>query len=798
MNVALESFSRQVKSRLYPLSVLETVLEWLVERLPRRLILVEFKSSHDVAVISESKGEYKATGNSPSFEMVFSIGVPQCGWYYLEAALSRNNGNRETSIRADMRGKAHESISITIPTNLRGTVREIFFLPPNVTALYWLPTAAPGYFSQSPLLIHKISPLESYLRRMHRVIYDLWRFRGSATSTSVGLTWLGAITNLSDAYQRTAILRNNRLNGNDYSAFIVNNDTFQKSEMRILRRQVSQLPLHPLISLIMPVQEPMETFFRESLDSIVNQIYPYWELLLVGDFSASLHVNSIANVYRSKYAQVKIISVKSGIDDLATTFNRALELVQGDFVTRINQHDQIPPCCLLFLAREVNSHPCADFIYTDDDSIDETNKRFDPHFKPDWNQVMFFSHNYLTSLTLCRKAIAVDIGGYRSSLEGAEDYDFYLRYLRDIPASNIKHIPRVLYHRRIASQPMQLIGFPISADSCGRSAHQSGKRALEDYFEGDRTIIEDGPTLGTYHVKHPLPMHPPLVSIIIPTRDNVEILKNCIESIQQKTKYANWEILIVDNQSIQSETHAYFKQIESDKRFKVIHYDKPFNYSALNNFAVPYAHGEILALLNNDVEVISFEWLSEMVSYAVRPEIGAVGAKLLYSNGSVQHAGVILGLGGVAGHAHKHLKGDDPGYCHRAIVAQNLSAVTGACLVVRKCCYLQVGGLNETDLKIALNDIDFCLKLLVAGYSNVFTPYARLFHHESISRGHDDTPEKHAVFLQEFGYMKQTWGARLQRDPAYNPNLTLEFENFSLSNRLIKVSSGPAKLRVQG
>ena len=345
---------------------------------------------------------------------------------------------------------------------------------------------------------------------------------------------------------------------------------------------------------------------------------------------------------------------------------------------------------------------------------------------------------------------------------------------------------------------MQLIGFPISADSCGRSAHQSGKRALEDYFEGDRTIIEDGPTLGTYHVKHPLPMHPPLVSIIIPTRDNVEILKNCIESIQQKTKYANWEILIVDNQSIQSETHAYFKQIESDKRFKVIHYDKPFNYSALNNFAVPYAHGEILALLNNDVEVISFEWLSEMVSYAVRPEIGAVGAKLLYSNGSVQHAGVILGLGGVAGHAHKHLKGDDPGYCHRAIVAQNLSAVTGACLVVRKCCYLQVGGLNETDLKIALNDIDFCLKLLVAGYSNVFTPYARLFHHESISRGHDDTPEKHAVFLQEFGYMKQTWGARLQRDPAYNPNLTLEFENFSLSNRLIKVSSGPAKLRVQG
>ncbi len=315
-----------------------------------------------------------------------------------------------------------------------------------------------------------------------------------------------------------------------------------------------------------------------------------------------------------------------------------------------------------------------------------------------------------------------------------------------------------------------------------RVTHHSEKRALETYFEDSGITVEDGPAPGLYRIKHPLPEHPPLVSIIIPTRDQVEILKKCVESIRQNTEYENWEMLIVDNQSVESETHIYLDQIQDDPRIKVIHYEKTFNYSALNNFAVQYAQGEVLALLNNDVEVISKGWLTEMVSHAIRLEIGAVGAKLLYSNGTVQHAGVILGLGGVAGHAHRYLKGDEHGYCHRAVVTQNLSAVTGACMVVRKSCYREVGGLNESDLAVAFNDIDFCLKLVTAGYRNVFTPFALLYHHESISRGADDTPEKHARFTHEFEYMKKIWGAILQKDLAYNPNLTLEFETFALGN----------------
>jgi O-antigen biosynthesis protein len=782
MTVALEPLLGQVKSRLLPLSPLASALEWLIERLPRHLIRVELKPNNDVSVINESMGEYNATGNTPGFEMTFAPASPQGGWYYLEAALVRNNGSREASIRADILGEGIESFTVPIPTNLRGTVREVFYLPPNIVALHWSPTAAAGFFSQSQLLIHKITPLESTLRQMSRVIFDLWRFRSRTPATRVGLTWWGAIRNLQDAYQCTATLRIKRLMSNDYSAFIALNDTLKKADIRAMQKQVPQLPLRPVISLIMPVQAPIEEFFRAALDSVSGQIYPHWELLLAGDFSAVSQCSAIANEYRSKNAQVKIISVKLSAN-LAATFNSALELAQGEFVARINQHDQIPPQALFLLAREINKHPDADLIYTDDDNIDDTNKRLDPRFKPDWNPDMFFSYNYLANLTLYRHTRMLKLGGYRPGFEGAEDYDLSLRYLRDTPATKIRHIPRVLYHSRTTSQPLALTPSPLRGEGWGEgkgAAHQSGKRALSAYFEGSGITVEDGPAPNLYHIKHPLPTQPPLVSIIIPTRDKVEILRACIESILQKTDYENWEMLVVDNQSVEPQTHTYFEQIQRDTRIKVIRYEKPFNYSAMNNYAVQFSQGEILALLNNDVEVITGEWLSEMVSHAMRPEIGAVGAKLLYSNGLVQHAGVILGIGGVAGHAHKYLKGCDHGYCHRAIISQNLSAVTGACLVVRKSIYEEVGGLNEVSLAVAFNDIDFCLKLLAAGYQNIYTPYAKLYHHESISRGHNDTPEKHAVYAQELDYMKNSWGDRLKLDPAYNPNLTLEFENFFL------------------
>lgn len=802
MTAALDPLLTQVKSRLLPLSPLERALEFFVERLPRRLIRVELKLAGDVVVIDESRGEYNATGSAPSFEMTFAPASPQGGWYYLEAALVRNNGSREASIRADIRGENSRSIIIPIPSNLRGTVREVFFLPPDVMTLRWSPTAASGFFSQSRLLINKITPLESSLRRMCRVLFDLWRFRSRTPATRAGLTWRGAISNLQDAYRRTATLRIKRPLDNDYSAFIALNDTLKKADIRAMRKQVRQLPLRPVISLIMPVLVPIDDFFRAALDSVSGQIYPHWELLLAGDFSADTQSLAIANEYRCKNVQVKIVPVKTGAD-LAAAFNSALELAQGEFVARIDQHDRIPPHALFLLAREISKHPDADLVYTDDDNIDDTSERLNPRFKPDWNPDMFFSCNYLANLTLYRHARAQELGGYRTGFEGAEDYDLSLRYLRHIPAAKIRHIPKVLYHSRASGQAMgttpspdrregreagsahqSTAPSPLRGDGWGEgTAHQSGKRALISYFEGSGITVEDGPAPGIYRIKHPLPAQPPLVSIIIPTRDKVDILKKCIESILQKTDYENWEMLVVDNQSVEPQTHTYFEQIQRDSRIKVVRYEKPFNYSAMNNYAVQFAQGEILALLNNDVEVIAKDWLTEMVSHAVRPGIGAVGAKLLYSNRLVQHAGVIIGLGGVAGHAHKYRNGDEPGYCHRAMITQNFSAVTGACMVVRKSCYQEVGGLNETNLAVAFNDIDICLKLVAAQYRNVFTPYALLYHHESSSRGQDDTPEKQNIYQQESQYMKMIWGRKLKSDPAYNPNLSLEFESFSYSAR---------------
>ena len=781
MTNKLSSIANQVKSRLIPLSPIESILEWLIELLPRNQLIAGIVPSTDVLVINAERGEYMSLGHSPNFELLFPSTLPLGGWYYIEAALVRNNGNREASIKAYVDLEAKQSISIPIPTNLRGTVREVIYLPPSVKLLHWIPTTAPGYFSQSPLLIHKISLLESIWRRMYRVAFDIARYKNTSTTTLLGLTWWRTICNLHEAYQLTANLRIKRLLSNDYTTFIAHHDTLKESDIQALQMQATLLSRYPTITLLMCVHSTLPEFFKEAVDSIANQIYPHWELLLVGDFSDNKLAHDIAIEYQRENNQIKIISINSNTGtDTATSLNSALAFTTGEFVAVINQHDKIPSHALLCYAQEISNNHEVGLLYSDYDCINAGNERNKPNFKPDWNPDLFLSYNYLNCLVLLRLSCVQALEGYRVGFAGSEEYDLILRYIKKYNSHNIAHIPKVLYHARTLHPNTELTQPPEFSNAIEiEIQHHSGKRALQSYFKGTNTSIEDGSALGLYRIKHPLPAKLPLVTIIVTTRDMVDILSKCVESIQDKTDYTNWELLIVDNQSVEPETLTYLENIKSDSRIRVIKYPKPFNYSAMNNYAVTHAKGEVLALLNNDVEVITTDWLTEMVSHAIRPEIGAVGAKLLYSNGLVQHAGVIIGLGGVAGHAHKYLKGDDFGYCYRAVVTQNLSAVTGACLVVRKNNYLEVGGLDEHNLTVAFNDIDFCLKLRRAGYLNVFTPYARLYHHESISRGADDTPEKHARFTKEFAYMKKTWHTSLHRDPAYNPNLTLEFENFS-------------------
>jgi len=368
------------------------------------------------------------------------------------------------------------------------------------------------------------------------------------------------------------------------------------------------------------------------------------------------------------------------------------------------------------------------------------------------------------------------LNGFREDYVGAQDYDLALRCIEQLTPRQIVHIPRILYHWRIHPGSTALAG------SVKNYALLAGERALNDHLA--RTQVSAKAELlsfGMYRVRYDLPTLVPLVSLIIPTRNGLHLIKQCIESIIAKTTYANYEILIVDNNSDDPDTLDYFTRLAEDSRVRIFRDERPFNYSALNNAAVQQAGGEYICLINNDIEVISPEWLEEMMGLAIQPGVGAVGACLWYPNDTLQHGGCITGLGGVAGHSHKHLPRGDFGYFRRVQLIQTMSAVTGACLVVKKNIYQEVGGLDETNLKVAFNDIDFCLRVREAGYRNIWTPFAELYHHESATRGFENTPEKKERFAQEMQYMKKRWGISLLNDPAYSPNLTLDHEDFSLA-----------------
>jgi GT2 family glycosyltransferase len=418
-------------------------------------------------------------------------------------------------------------------------------------------------------------------------------------------------------------------------------------------------------------------------------------------------------------------------------------------------------------------------IYSDEDKLSEDGHYYDPYFKPDWNPDLFLSQNYLNHFSVYRKAAVLAVGGFREGFEGSQDYDLALRVTGRATADQIRHIPRILYHWRAIA---------TSTASCGTAKPytvEAARRALAEHLvrtgHPDAVALPAPGCIGMWRIRYGLPETPPRVSIIIPTRNGYALLHTCVESLLNLTSYPDYELLIVDNGSDDPETLDYLASLEQRENIRVIRDDRPFNYAALNNLAARQASGTVLALLNNDTEVIQGDWLREMVSHALRPEIGAVGARLWYPDDRLQHGGCILGVGGVANHAFLGLPRSQVGYFGRSALIQNYSAVTAACLVIRKEVYDAVQGLDETHLAVAFNDVDFCLRVREAGYRNLWTPYAELYHHESASRGQDMTGEKRARFVREVEYMMQRWGDILEHDPAYNPNLSLEDAQFRIA-----------------
>jgi len=561
--------------------------------------------------------------------------------------------------------------------------------------------------------------------------------------------------------------------GKSYAEWITRFDFDYARDSDTLRAAVDAIERPPLISVVMPVYNTPEKLLRAAIDSVVRQIYPNWQLCIADDSSTSGHVRGILAEYAMRDSRIKV-ALRQQNGHISAATNSAFELAEGDWIALLDHDDLLRPHALAEVALEIARHPGAELIYSDEDKLDAGGRRYDPYFKPDFSRELFRSQNYLNHLTVHRAANIRSVGGWRTGFEGSQDYDISLRILERIDARNIRHIPKVLYHWRAAEGSTAASG----GEKC--YAYDAGMRALKEHVarSGLAATVESAPDTPFYRLRFKLPDPAPLVSLIIPTRDKVELLRGCLSSILEKTTYPRYEIIVVDNGSTEPETLAYLAEIARLDNVRVLAWDKPFNYSAINNFAVSEARGEIVGLVNNDIEVISPDWLTEMVSWAAQEDIGCVGAKLYYPDDTIQHAGVILGLGGVAGHSHKYFRRDHPGYFSRLKVLQNLSAVTGACLVVRKNVYEAAGGLDEINLTVAFNDVDLCLKVGGLGYTNVWTPYAELYHLESVSRGAEDSPDKAERFRKEVTYMQNIWD--VTHDPYYSINLSQRGEDFSI------------------
>jgi GT2 family glycosyltransferase len=481
--------------------------------------------------------------------------------------------------------------------------------------------------------------------------------------------------------------------------------------------------------------------------------------------------------YAARDKRIKL-AFRSDNGHISKASNTAAELAAGEFLALLDHDDELTEHALYMIVSELNDSPNLDLVYSDEDKITGYGMRFNPYFKPDWNPDLLCSQNYVCHLTVVRTALFRRLGGFREGFEGAQDWDLFLRVGDATAPERISHIPHVLYHWRVIE------GSTAQSTAAKPYVMAAQKRAVEEHLrrKGESAAtVEILESISQLRVHRPVPRPEPLVSVIIPTRDQVQLLSQCVGGVLEETDYKNIELIIVDNGSVEEETIAYLNELKREPRVTVLTDTRPFNYSRLNNDAAKIAKGSILAFLNNDLEVTDSRWLGEMVSHVVRPEVGGVGARLFFPNGLLQHGGVITGIGGVAGHNHKGRLRHDPGYFNRAILCQNLSAVTAACMLVRKEVFSEVGGFEEEALSVAFNDVDLCLKIRSKGYLIVYTPYAELVHHESASRGYETTPEKFARFESEVETMKKRWGTALLNDPYYNPNLTLLTEDFAFA-----------------
>ena len=546
-------------------------------------------------------------------------------------------------------------------------------------------------------------------------------------------------------------------------------------DIEAMTQEIATFHYQPKISIAMPVYNVEEKWLRLCIDSILNQVYTNWELCMADDASTDPNVKKILTEYQQLDERIRVVFREQN-GHISEATNSALAIATGEFVALLDNDDELAINAFYEVVKVLNENPELDLIYSDEDKIDMDGNRSDPAFKPDWSPDLLLGTNYISHLGVYRRSILEEIGGFRKGYEGSQDYDLVLRFTEKTTKERITHIPKVLYYWR-----MLPTSTAVDQGSKGY-AFEAGLRAVQDALvrRGINGHATHGAANGLYDVYYDIESEK-LVSIIIPTKNGYKDVQRCVSSIIEKTTYQNYEIIMADNGSTDPKMHELYAEFEQQLpgRFFVESIDIPFNFSTINNRAAKKAHGEYLLFLNNDTEVITENWLTLMVSFAQQERIGCVGAKLLYPNNTVQHAGVILGLGGVAGHGHYGYPHGDLGYFGRLAINVNYSAVTAACLLMKKADFDAVGGFEEA-FTVAFNDVDLCLKVQALGRDNVWLHDAELYHFESQTRGYDDKGKKKKRFEQEKVMMEEKWGPLIENDPFYNPNLTRDIPNFSL------------------
>lgn len=546
--------------------------------------------------------------------------------------------------------------------------------------------------------------------------------------------------------------------------------TLTEADLEAQRR--TEFAYMPLFSIIVPLYNTPERYLGDLVKSVLAQTYQNWELCLADGSTEQNNIADIIRAYGDSRIKYKKLEQNQGI---AGNSNEAIKMASGEYVGLLDHDDTLMPHALFENIKLVNEDPDYEFIYCDEDKLSETgNLRFFPFFKPDFSPNMLYAFNYITHFAVFKKTLLDEIGYFSDKYNGAQDYDLILRATEK--AKKVGHIADILYNWRVSETST---AFDSESKKYTTAA---GKAAIEAALKrrGINARVRTHQWDNYFIVDYELPRQRPMISILIPSHNEAATLKRCIDSILSKTTWDNYEIVVVENNSTDEKTFAYYKTLERQSRVRVVTWDKPFNYAAVNNFAVAQAKGDLLLFLNNDTSVISHDWLEQMAMHALRPDVGAVGAKLYYPDDTLQHGGIILRIGGIAGHAHKTVHRTDLGSFARLQIVHDLSAVTAACLMTRRDVFEEVGGFDE-EFVLAFNDVDFCLKIRDKGYSVLLTPFAELYHYESKTRGYEDTPEKVERFNGECRKWLLKWLEKYPVDPFYNKNLTQRHENFTIN-----------------